>query len=161
MAIFDLVILWIHLLATIFLVGGSLFFWSVVMPIFTKGNEDEARRTILVGRLARRYGRLINWTLVVLILTGLYNLPGYLGSASIFDPSSRILLMKMVLVLVLIFFIYYNNIIYGKRIVKSAREEKTSELRTLRKKSRVFSMLNLSLMLIITLLAIFLRSPVI
>ncbi len=161
MAFLDLVILWVHLLSVIFLVGGSLFFWAVVMPIFSKGTEDEASRTLLVGRLAKRYGRLINWTLLILISTGVYNLSWYLGGISIFDPTSRILLTKIVLVALLVFLIYYNNRIYGRKIVRCAKEGNIDELRKLRKTGRAFSMINIGLMLLITLLSVFLRVPII
>ena len=160
MATFELVILWLHLISTIFLVGGSLFFWAVVMPIFSKGTEDEASRTLLVGRLAKRYGRIINWTLLILISTGVYNLFWYLGGISIFDPTSRILLTKVVLVAILVFFIYYNNIIYGRKIVRCAKGGKIDELQSLRKKGKAFSMLNIGLMLLITIISVFLRAPI-
>ena len=160
MATFELVILWLHLISTIFLVGGSLFFWVVVMPIFSKVTEDDASRTLLVGRLARRYGRIINWTLLILISTGVYNLFWYLGGISIFDPTSRILLTKVVLVAILVFFIYYNNIIYGRKIVRCAKEGKIDELQSLRKKGKAFSMLNIGLMLLITIISVFLRAPI-
>lgn len=160
MATFELVILWLHLLSAIFLVGGSLFFWAVVMPIFSKGTEDEASRTLLVGRLAKRYGRLINWTLLILITTGVYNLTWYLGGISIIDPASRFLLTKVILVVLLVFFIYYNNLVYGRKIVRCAKEGKIDELQRLRKKGRAFSMLNIGLMLLITLISVFLRAPI-
>jgi uncharacterized membrane protein len=65
----------------------------------------------------------------------------------------------MTLVLILLFLIYVHNVYFGKKIVRLAEEKKLDELKDLRRKSRVVSAANLSLMIIILFLAVMLQMP--
>ena len=69
----DAVVLWIHLLSAVLFVGGSLFIWLVVLPASKLIAEDESERMQIIEKIARRFGRITNITLVVLVLSGVYN----------------------------------------------------------------------------------------
>jgi uncharacterized membrane protein len=150
----DLAILLIHLLSAVIFVGGSYFMWLVVVPASHLITHDESQRTQIVGKIAKEFGRIVTPTLVILVVTGIYNATWYLPSVSalIYYPGT-ILLSKMILVALMIFLVYFNNIYYGKRIVQLAEEKRLEELMHLRRLSKLISIANLSLMTIILLFA--------
>ncbi len=118
-------------------------------------------RTKLMGQMARRFGRWTNPLLVILVLTGLYNASWYLPTpgALLTTVGGQVLLAKSVAVAVLIALIYVHGLYYGRRIVRLAREGKLDELRRVRRHSRVVSVVNLTLMLVILGLAVVLQMP--
>ncbi len=73
---------WIHVLAAITWIGGSLFVALVLVPV-TRRLEDPALRARLVQEAGRRF-RTVGWiALGLLVLTGLGNLwlfPSFLSS---------------------------------------------------------------------------------
>ena len=163
MLILDTIILWVHLFCAVLFVGGSFFIWLVVMPSSHRFAKDESERTQIVGKIAKDFGTITNPTLVVLILTGIYNASWYLGSfqnlVSFQNYGDKVLFVKTVLVLVLVVLIYAHGVYYGKKIVRLAREKDLEGLKETRKRSRVISYTNLALMLAILLLAAMLQTP--
>ena len=157
----NVAILWIHLLSAIIFVGGSFFIWLIVVPVSRVLAKDERERTDLVAKIAKRFGQLVNPTLGILLLTGVYNATWYLPSfGSLFTTFlGQILLLKVALVAVLVFLVYFNNIVYARRIVKDAREGRMQDLQEVRKISRLISFTNLALMITIVLLSVVLRAP--
>jgi uncharacterized membrane protein len=128
--------------------------WFVVVPASRLITQDESERTQIVGKIAKEFGRIVNPTLIILILTGIYNATWYVSSvSSLVTYPGTILLSKMILVAVLIFLVYLNNAYFGKQIVRLGREKRLEELRQLRKMSRLVSIANLSLMTVILVLA--------
>lgn len=160
-ALLDDAVLWIHLLSAVFLVGGSFFMWLVVIPVSNKLSKDEAERMRLVERIARRFGAITGVTLVVLVVTGIYNASWYLPSASaLFETyTGKLLLAKVLLVVVLIAMVSAHGVYFGRKMARLAREGKLDELNVVRKQSRVLSSLTLVIMLAILLLAVFLQIP--
>lgn len=157
----EAVVLWIHLFSAVLFVGGSFFMWLVVMPASHLITQDESERTQIVGKIAKAFGKISIATIVVLVLTGIYNATWYLSSFSDLLGTSGgiVLLAKTILVVVLIGLIFLHNVYFGKRIVKLAREKRIDELKMLRRKSRVVSFTNLGLMAVILVLAVLLQLP--
>jgi putative copper resistance protein D len=157
----DALILWVHLISAVLFVGGSFFMWLVVMPASRSFAQDESERTQTVGMIAKRFGRLTAPILVVLVLTGVYNASWYLPSpgALFTTPGGGVLLAKSALVVALFVLIYLHNVYFGRRIIQLARENKLDELKALRRRSRVVSFANLTLMVVILLLAVMLQMP--
>jgi len=156
----DVLVLWVHLFAAVLFVGGSFFMWLVIVPASRLITKDESERTRIVGKMARSFGNLTNPTLAVLILTGLYNATWYLQSATgLSEYPGTILLAKIILVAILLILIYVHNVYFGKRIMHLAEEGRLDELRRLRRRSRVVSAANLSLMAAILLMAVMLQMP--
>ena len=154
-------ILWIHILSATLLVGGSFFVWLVVLPASHLITQDEPARMQMVEKIAKRFGRITNITLIVLVLTGVYNASWYLPSTSaLFDTYlGNLLLVKIVLVIVLVVLIYVHGIYFGTKIVRLAKEGKIEKLDAVRRRSRVISAMNLALMVVILLFAVFLQIP--
>ena len=158
--LFDALVLWVHLFSAVIFVGGSFFMWVVIVPASRLITHDESERTRMVGNIAKRFGNLTNPTLIVLILSGLYNATWYLQSVrGLFDYPGTILLGKIILVAILLLLIYVHNVYFGKRIVRLLEQRKFKELKTLRRRSRLVSAANLTLMIVILLLAVLLQMP--
>jgi len=115
----------------------------------------------IVEKIARQFGRITSPTLVVLVLSGVYNASWYLPSTSaLFDTYlGNLLLVKTVLVILLVVLIYVHGLYFGTKIVRLARERKLEELNAVRKQSRIVSAANLVLMMAILVLAVFLQTP--
>ncbi|MEM4311154.1 MAG: CopD family protein [Nitrososphaerales archaeon] len=155
-SLINLIILWIHIFSAILFVGGSFFIWLIIVPASKEIFKDEKERTLALGKIAKRFGKLVYINLITLILTGLYSLTWYLPSFDLLNPSARVLLIKVTLVFLMIILIYIHNIYFGKRITKLAKENKMKELWNLRRMSRKIAYSNLILMALITFLAVFL-----
>jgi uncharacterized membrane protein len=115
----------------------------------------------MVGKIAKMFGRTVTPTLVVLVVTGLYNMSWYTPSVhDLLSYPGTILSAKIALVLILFILIYVHNVYFGKRITALARERNVEGLRRIRKRSRVISAANLFLMIVILLLAVLMQMPV-
>jgi len=154
------VILWIHLIAAAFLVGGSFFFWLVIIPASRVLTADESERTQIVGKIAKVFGRAVTPTLIIIILTGIYNASWYVTSLQglVVYPGT-ILLTKVILVVILMILIYVHNVYFGKRITALAKERNVEGLKKIRKTSRKISTANLILMVAIFFLAVLMQMP--
>jgi copper resistance protein D len=161
MLLFQAAVLWVHLFSAVLFVGGSFFMWMVVVPASHLITQDESERTQIVGKIAKAFGKIAIATLVILVLTGIYNATWYLSSFSdLFNTSGgMILLTKSVLVVVLIVLIFLSNVYFGRRVVQLAREKRIDELKVLRRRSRLVSFTNLGLMIVILVLAVLMQDP--
>ncbi|SRR5579885_1207270 len=149
------IILWIHLFSAIIFIGGSYFMWLVLVPESYKVSKEEGERTRMLGVFARRFALITNVTLILLILTGLYNATWYLGSIDLLTKSFRgfLLLIKASLTLLLIILVYINGVYFGRKITKLASQRRFDDLKRIRKISKTISLVNLALMLMITVVA--------
>ncbi len=152
-----------HLFSAVIFVGGSFFIWLVVMPASHHFTKDEAERTLVVGKIAKQFGRITNPTLVILVLSGIYNASWYLPSfgelLSFKSYDADVLFVKVVLVSILIILIYVHGVYYGRKIVRFAREKDLEGLKAVRRRSRIISYANLALMVAILILAVMLQMP--
>lgn len=160
MQLIEVFILWLHLFSATFFVGGSFFFWFVIIPVSHLLTSDESGRTQIIGKIAKRFGKTIHLTLAILILTGLFNASWYVSSArSLLSYPGTIFLTKIVLVIVLIVLIYVHNVYFGRKITRAAKDRNIVELRRIRR-SRLISAANLFLMAVILLLAVLMQMPI-
>jgi len=148
------------LFAAAFFVGGSFFFWLVVIPASRLITTDEADRTQIVGKIAKVFGKTVTPTLVIIVLTGIYNASWYLRSMQdLLIYPGTILLTKIILVIILLILIYVHNVYFGKRIAALAKERNIEGLKRIRKSSRKISAANLILMAAILFLAVLMQMP--
>lgn len=155
MILLDTIILAIHIFFAILFIGGSFFMWLVVWPASYELTEDEKERTRIVGRIAKKFAMFTHISVIVLILTGIYNTTWYLGTYSALFTTSggKILTAKIVLVGIDLLIIYANNIYHGRKIMKLSREGKLEEVQEIRKVTHLFSFISLLLLLAILFLA--------
>jgi len=62
----------LHLFAAIIFIGGSFFIWLVVWPASYDITSNEAERTRIVGKIAKRFAYFTHATIVTLVLSGIY-----------------------------------------------------------------------------------------
>ncbi len=92
----DYLITWIHLAAAITLIGGLLFSQFVLTPVARKTPSDSQSREVV--RLAGRRFRTIAWvSLIILILTGAYQMLNESGAARIETTWGVVLMLKLFL----------------------------------------------------------------
>lgn len=157
----EVFMLWLHLFSATFFVGGSFFFWLIIIPVSHLLTTDESERTQIIGKIAKRFGKSIHLTLAVLILTGLFNASWYVSSVgNLLSYPGTIFLAKIVLVIVLISLIYVHNVYFGRKITSAAKDRNIVKLRRIRRTSRLISAANLFLMAVILLLAVLMQVPV-
>ena len=132
------IINWIHLVSAAVWVGGTLFIGAVLAPLLKKMSmplEERIQMMVLVGR---RFNKIAVPSLIILIVTGLYN-----SQQVITNPDSLLstsygsfLLVKIILVIALIIaFIVHVRIIrkdIEQKIISKEMTEK--QIQKLRKK---------------------------
>ncbi len=92
----DYLITWLHLVAAVALIGGLIFSRFVLTPLFKHAPSDQAVQR--VRRLSGRRFRTIVWiSLIVLILTGAYQILQESGSARIETAWGVVLMLKLFL----------------------------------------------------------------
>ena len=143
-----------------FFVGGSFFFWLVIIPASRFISTDESERTQIVGKIAKVFGKTVTPALIIIVLTGIYNASWYLSSIQdLLIYPGTILLTKIILVMVLLILIYVHNVYFGKRITAFAKERNIEGLKRIRKTSRKISAANLIIMAAILFLAVLMQMP--
>ena len=132
------IINWIHLVSAAVWVGGTLFIGAVLAPLLKKMSmplEERIQMMVLVGR---RFNKIAVPSLIILIVTGLYN-----SQQVITNPDSLLstsygsfLLVKIILVIALVIaFIVHVRIIrkdVEQKIISKEMTEK--QIQKLRKK---------------------------
>ena len=92
----DYLITWVHLAAAIALIGGLLYSQLVLIPVARDTPSDSKSREVI--RLSGRRFRTIAWVcLIVLILTGAYQMLNESGSARIETTWGVVLMLKLFL----------------------------------------------------------------
>jgi uncharacterized membrane protein len=91
--------MWVHLAALAAFLGGHLMLTVVIRPLARSASPEQSD---LVRRIGRRFKSLAWASLVLLIVTGFFNLLNEGGSARIESTWGGVLMLKLLLVLVLI-----------------------------------------------------------
>lgn len=156
------IIRWVHLMSAIAWVGGMLFMGLILIPVMRKALPS-IERTLLFDKVGYRYGMVSTVALLLLLVTGYFNgehrhvdWAHLMGS-----PYGQILALKLVLVVLVIGVTFVHSFV-GRRITvvtEQARDlgaadatvaQKRRQLQTF---SIVLSVTNLSLNLVVVLLA--------
>ena len=100
MTLFNLILVWIHLTAATFWIGGMLFLSLVAVPLLKKDPDPSSAQRGFIN-LARRFRTLVWMVLVLLVVSGALLLPNHVLSVS---PAEwpTVVLVKLLLVLLLI-----------------------------------------------------------
>ncbi|HJU13778.1 MAG TPA: CopD family protein [Candidatus Nitrosotalea sp.] len=104
MPISDALIMWAHLVAASIWVGGSIFIGIVLAPLLkTISDTVEGRLSIMI-RVGRKFNKIAVPSLIILIVTGIYNSSNLLKQPSLILSTAygQILVVKVVLVVILL-----------------------------------------------------------
>ena len=98
------IITWIHLVSAAVWVGGSLFIGVVLAPILKKMSLTLEERLQIMIKVGRRFNKIAIPSLIILIITGIYNSQGLLIRPDLLFSTSygNFLLIKIILVILLI-----------------------------------------------------------
>ncbi|MFG1519335.1 MAG: CopD family protein [Thermoplasmataceae archaeon] len=151
-------ILWIHLFFAIIFIGGSYFIWFVIWPESFKLTKDEKERTKIVGIFSKRFAVFTNYSVLILIITGIaLALHMYFQNTNLFDTLEGLVLeIKVAVVGLALGIMYYNNLTHPKKIVSLLAKGKRDEVEKIRKRAHIFSYATLVLLGLITVLGTFL-----
>jgi putative copper export protein len=151
------IITWIHLVSAAIWVGGSLFIGIVFSPLLkTIANSLEERMQIMI-RVGRRFNKIAVPSLIILMVTGLYNSHVLLSKPELLVATSYgiFLIIKIILVVALVV-IYAIHV----RIIRKDIEEKIMsnqmpeyQIQKLRKKIIILGEITVVLSLAILFLA--------
>jgi uncharacterized membrane protein len=157
-------IMWLHVLAAIFWVGGQLFLVLVVLPVLRQ-ELAEADRVRIVSQAGRRFAVLSVVALGVLLVTGPLNAVDHGISWSVLRDTTwgHVLVAKVLLVLIMLCLTGVHGIYYGRRLeqlgMASGSDTALAEHRCrLQRQSIRLSAVNLVLNLLIVGLAAWLAT---
>ncbi|MDE1766854.1 MAG: CopD family protein [Thaumarchaeota archaeon] len=104
MPISDALMMWAHLVAASIWVGGSIFIGIVLAPLLkTMSDSVEGRLSIMI-RVGRKFNTIAIPSLIILIVTGIYNSSNLLSRPSLILSTTygQILVVKVILVIILL-----------------------------------------------------------
>lgn len=164
MALIDALIMWAHLVAASIWVGGSIFIGVVLAPLLKSISDSVEGRLSIMIRVGRKFNKIGLPSLIVLIITGIYNSVGFIVQPSMILSTSYgiILLVKIILVVILIV-IFAIHIRLIRFEIERKIESKSlfgDNLQKLRSKIIMLGRLTVLLSLAILLMAALLHSGV-
>jgi putative copper resistance protein D len=129
--LFDIILVWIHLTAATFWVGGMLFLSLVAVPLLKKDPDPSSAQRGFIN-LARRFRTLVWVALSLLIVTGSMLLPHQVDFSESLGEWPPAVLIKLTLVLFLIGVSLAHEQIIGLK-VRTLKLKPTSELTVVEK----------------------------
>lgn len=157
-------VLWLHVIAAMFWVGGQLFLVLVVLPVLRKV-LTEGERIRIAAQTGRRFAALSTIALAVLLITGPLNAINLHVTWSIVRDTEwgHVLVAKVLLVLVMLAITIVHGAYYGRKLelLRGAIGDdpaRAARRRALQRQSVRISALNLLLNLVIVALAAWLAT---
>lgn len=114
----DAIVHWVHLLAAVIWVGGTLFTSLVVQPVLRAALTEDRRFAVYAG-MGRRLS-VVQWaTWSALLATGLWKLWGVSAAPELFyGPFGRILAVKLSLVAVMVALSLAHSMSWGPALTR-------------------------------------------
>ncbi|MDE1725934.1 MAG: CopD family protein [Thaumarchaeota archaeon] len=164
MAISDALIMWAHLVAASIWVGGSIFIGIVLAPLLkTMSDTAEGRLSIMI-RVGRKFNKLAVPSLIILIVTGIYNSSNLLSKPSLILSTTygQILVIKVILVIILLITFAVHVRLIRTEIEKKIESRQFSEelVQKLRSKIIILGRITVVVSVAILLMAALLHSGV-
>lgn len=164
MLLANALIMWAHLVAASIWVGGSIFIGIVLAPLLKTFSDSVEGRLSIMIRVGRRFNKIGVPSLIILIITGIYNSAGIIAKPSmILDTNYGIvLLIKILLVisLIIIFAIHVQLIRSEVERKIESRDLTGDHLQKLRSKIITLGRLTVIISILILLMAALLHSGI-
>jgi uncharacterized membrane protein len=136
-------IYWFHLSSTVIWIGGIFFILFIVIPSAKKISSQEA--SIIMGYISKRFTSVANYSIVILILTGIILIffnKNYTGIGNFNNTWILILVIKHIVVFLMIIIHFYRLLILSRKIANAPSPEKKTYLQKI---SLFFVKLNFTL----------------
>ena len=138
MAIEQVILTWIHLVAAAIWVGGSIFIGIVFSPILKTISTSTEERIQIMIKVGKRFNKIAVPSLIILMITGLYNSHLLLGKPELLMTTSYGVFLTVKIVLVIALIITYSVHV---RVIRKEVEDQimskqmpTKQIQQLRKK---------------------------
>ncbi len=164
MLVYDSFIFFIHLIFSSIWVGGSIFLGFVLAPLLKKTMPDINKRISFMVTVGRRFNLIAASSLLVLVITGIYNGRFVLSQPSVLFDSfyGYVLFSKIILVSVTILLYAVHIMILNKKTETKILQNDVpdSYFKSLRSKIIILGRLTVGLSIGILFLAALLNSGV-
>ena len=151
-------VVWLHLVAASIWVGGSIFLGVILSPMLKTITRTVEERIVILIKVGRRFNYIALPSLVVLVVTGIYNSKAFIFDA-LYQTNYGIILMVKIVAVVATFIAYLLHI----RIMNTETEKNiiagnasTTYVHTIRSKIIFLGRVIVVLSILILLLAAFL-----
>ncbi|HJT10875.1 MAG TPA: CopD family protein [Candidatus Nitrosotalea sp.] len=156
--------MWAHLVAASIWVGGSIFIGIVLAPLLkTMSDSIEGRLAIMI-RVGRKFNKLAIPSLIILIVTGIYNSSNLLSKPTLILSTTygQILVIKVILVIILLITFAIHVRLIRTEIEKKIESRQISEelLQKMRSKIIALGRITVIVSVAILLMAALLHSGV-
>ena len=123
---------WLHLIATVIWIGGITFILFIAIPSTKQVLGTESGK--LMGEISKRFTPLANYSIILLIITGLV-LTGFnkqfSGIGNFKNNWTLVLTLKHVLILGMVAVHFYRGLVLSSKIVKTESIAEKASLRKL------------------------------
>jgi copper resistance protein D len=164
MLVYDSLIFFIHLIFSSIWVGGSIFLGFVLAPLLKKTMPDINKRISFMVTVGRRFNLIAASSLLVLVVTGIYNGRFILSQPSMLFDSfyGYVLFSKIILVSVTILLYAVHIMILNKKTEAKILQNDVpdSYFKSLRNKIIILGRLTVGLSIGILFLAALLNSGI-
>ena len=157
MSLEQALITWVHLICSAIWVGGSLFIALVFAPILKTMSPSIEERLQIMIKVGRRFNKIAIPSLLILIVTGVYNSYQFLAKPEFLFSSSygMMLIIKIFLVAALLASFAVHVRIIRKDVEEKifAKEFTETQLAKLRKKIIIVGEITVVISLLVLLFA--------
>jgi len=118
MFILDPLVTWIHLVFSSIWVGGAIFLGIVLAPLLKKTMPDVNKRISFMVVVGRRFNYLGGASLIILVITGVYNARSFLDQPNFLFESEYgyFLFTKVILVFIMIIVYIVHILLLNKNV---------------------------------------------
>lgn len=162
MPLIDVFIIWVHLICASIWVGGSIFLGLILAPMLGSITSSMEERLSVMIRVGRRFNMVALPSLLVLVLTGLYNSRAYLTEPSMLVRTDYgiILLIKIVVVMGVLITYFIHIRLLSNDVEKKIKTENVYSMyvQSIRSKIIVLGRITVIMSVVVLLLAAILQS---
>jgi putative copper export protein len=162
MLLVNALIMWAHLLAASIWVGGSIFIGIVLAPLLKTISDSVDGKLSIMIRVGRKFNKIGVPSLIILIITGIYNSAGLIEKPSMILGTNYgvVLLIKILLVIALIVIFAIHVRLIRSEVERKIESKQFSgdHLQKLRSKIIMLGRLTVIISIIILLMAALLHS---
>jgi copper resistance protein D len=162
MPLIDVFIIWVHLICASIWVGGSIFLGLILAPMLGSITSSMKERLSVMIRVGRRFNMVALPSLLVLVLTGLYNSRAYLAEPNMLVRTDYgiILLIKIVVVMGVLITYFIHIRLLSNDVEKKIKTENVYSIyvQSIRSKIIVLGRITVIMSVVVLLLAAILQS---